>query len=125
MFLPPTHTDKSWTKHYLSQSAQRHRGNLIYGLPLRGRQSIKSRRLAAKETLPGSGRLGLISPSQEIRPQRIPPLGPLRARVTKGKGREEKLLPEGPDSEGAASRRHLVLPLSVAKMISPFFKKLN
>ena len=43
-----------------------------------------------EKTLPGSGRLGLISPSQEIRPKRIPSLRTLRARVTGGNGREER-----------------------------------
>ena len=39
----------------------------------------------------------------------------LRARVTGGKGREENLVPEGPDSRRKTSRLPLVLPLSVAK----------
>jgi hypothetical protein len=36
-----------------------------------------------------------------------------------------KIVPEGPDHEGAASRRHLVLSLSVAKKDFQIFKKLT
>ena len=49
----------------------------------------------------------------------------LRARVTGGNGREEKVVPEGPDSRRKTSRLPLVLPLSVAKKGNcfAFFKK--
>jgi len=51
----------------------------------------------------------------------------LRARVTGGNGREEKLVPEGPDNRRKISRLPLVLPLSVAKKGNciSFFKKIN
>jgi hypothetical protein len=52
------------------------------------------------------------------------PLRTLRAQVTGGNEREEKLMPEGPDGRRKTSRLTLVLGLSVAKkeMAVLFFK---
>jgi hypothetical protein len=47
----------------------------------------------------------------------------LRAPVTGGNGREEKVVPEGPDVRRKTSRLPLVLPLSVAKKIALLFLK--
>ncbi len=45
------------------------------------------------------------------------------ARVAGGNGREEKVVPEGPDVRRKTSRLSLVLPLSVAKKIALLFLK--
>ncbi len=75
---------------------------------------MKTRPSPGDEVIPKGGGSGKSSFSTIYLKNNGVSLRTLRTLETGGKGREEKL------SEGAASRRHLVLPLSVAKKDFPF-----
>jgi hypothetical protein len=77
-FLPRTHTDEGLDKNLsLTEITEGAEKRADSSKLIAGRKNQRSK-------------FGLISPSQEIRPKRIPPLRTLRARVTGGTGREIK-----------------------------------